>query len=145
MHGHDTPEITATLVTPHTHPLLRVTIGGATVDIPIDLHAVIGRTTGPLVPAVAREGARLMRRRLAYAPVGDWRRTRPDAYTVVVGELPGRCDACVHGCACRVGRDGCEHLGCPGVRSRELADSCPGAVLMTASARQLAAAANANR
>jgi hypothetical protein len=142
MHAHETPAITATLITPHTRPILRVTVGSATVEIPIDLNAVIGRTTGPIVPAVAREGARLMRRQLACAPVGDWRRTRPDAYTVAVGELPGRCETCVHGCTCRVGRDGCEHLRCPGVRSRELADSCPGAVLMTASARQLAASAN---
>lgn len=121
------PEITATLVTPHTHPLLRVTVGAATVEIPIDLNAVIGR--------------RLLRRKLACAPVGDWRRTRPGAYTVAVRELPGRCDSCVQGCECRVGRNGCEHLGCRGVRSYELADSCPGAELMTASARQLAARA----
>jgi len=133
------PAITATLVTPHTQPMLWITIGGATVSIPIDLSSVMARTRGPLLPAVAREGARLMRRKLACAPVGEWRRDGTDAFTVEVHELPGRCETCVHGCECSPRRDGCEHLGCRGVRTRALADSCPGAELMTASARQLAA------
>lgn len=137
------PAITATLVTPHTQPLLRVTIGGATVEIPIDLDRVRTRrrTTTPLLPAVALEGARELRRQLACAPVGEWRRNGAGAFTVAVVELPGRCETCVHGCDCRSGRDGCEHLGCRGVRTRAVADSCPGAELMTASARQLAAKA----
>ncbi|MGK5677646.1 hypothetical protein [Actinoplanes sp. URMC 104] len=145
MTANTNPPISATLHAAHTRPVLHVTVGGATVELPIDLHGVIARnrTHRPLVEAVAVEGAKQMRRSLGYAPAGAWRRDRKTGgFTVPVAEIPGRCETCVSGCACTKGSDGCEHLGCWGRGAYVKRNSCPGAALMTAPARQLRAKAD---
>jgi hypothetical protein len=135
------PAWTATLTSPHNDPHLHVTIGSATLRLSLDLSRLLARQRrgGSLVSAAITEAVLLLRRRTGCAPAGRWARTSEDrnAFTVAIAELPGRCETCVHGCECRVGRDGCGHLDCRGVRTRELADSCPGVGLLTVSLRQM--------
>ncbi|MEU7905291.1 hypothetical protein [Actinoplanes sp. NPDC049118] len=129
------PAWTATLISPHTNPRLHVSIGSTTLRLRLDLGRLQARQrrSSSLVGAAITEAVLLLRRHTGCAPTGRWARETEDrnAFTVAIEEMPGRCETCVHGCGCRVGHDGCGHLGCPGVRARELADSCPGiAVLM---------------
>jgi len=124
------PVWTATLTSPLNRPRLHVTIGATTLRLHLDLGRLDAslRRGDSLLGAAVAEAVALLRRHTGCAPAGQWARTREDRNTlmVVIEEMPGRCETCVHGCTCWVGRDGCAHLGCPGVRPRGLANSCPG-------------------
>lgn len=125
--------MTATLTSPHTDPYLTVVVGDASFRLRVNLDRAVARSTGPLLLAVVREAVWLLRRHTGYAPDGRWARLNdaPGSFAVGIREIPGRCEACVHGCRCQAGGQGCAHLGCRGARSAALADSCPGAALLT--------------
>ncbi|MBQ1048459.1 hypothetical protein KBX50_08270 [Micromonospora sp. C51] len=124
---------TATIAALHTDPYVAVNLGGVEYRLNIDLARVFERTSRPIVEAVVVEAQRLMRRHVGYAPAPGSRAqfdNRRGTLTFAVAEIPGRCDTCLHGCACQPLSDGCAHYRCRAFPAPDLVNSCPGVAVI---------------